>query len=443
MSANPPTRGADGQPSGPNPDNVIDIRNATKHFRIYDDSVAGPIRDALSFWPWKSAGGKKNYKEFTAVDDVSLTVERGEIIGIIGPNGAGKTTLLKMIAGLLSVDDGDIHVAGRVTSVFVQGVAAHPEFSGRENIYHNGLLFGMSPEEIRDRTDWIIDFSELGEAIDRPFRTYSSGMQARLLFSISMSIDPEIFIVDEALTTGDARFIEKCQQRLGEICSSGATVLFVTHALTQVMALCDRAYLMEKGQLTASGDPETVVASYNKSIFQKEVNTVDQNGESNLISSGGSGAMELNKVRLLDEEGHEGKGFQSGKPMTIEIEYEHSLGEDAEFNIVMWALRASDLVRVAEFNTLELVSPEGGPSQAGLVTLKKRGIVCVHFNPLLLLNDKFSFWIRFFSNRIMCCNYYNVASFYAGKSTRPGRDELVFMHPGEITVRPPSDRGTS
>src|SRR5579872_2967303 len=174
-------------------DIAIDVSHVSKRFKLYHNVVLGPLKERLFFWKQKDL-----YREYLAVDDVSFSIKRGEIVGIIGPNGAGKTTLLKMIAGLLPVNEGSISVKGKVTALLALGVGVHPEFSGRENIFFNGLLLGMSPEEIHGKTESIIEFSEIGQFIDQPFRTYSSGMKARLLFAISMSVDPDIMIVDEA-----------------------------------------------------------------------------------------------------------------------------------------------------------------------------------------------------------------------------------------------------
>ena len=198
----------DGEALGPSPaagDIAIDIRNASKRFKLYHNMVLGPLKDLILFWRKGSY-----YREFRAVDDVSFQVRRGEVVGIVGPNGAGKTTLLKMIAGLLPIDSGSITVRGRVNALLALGVGVHPEFTGRENIFYGALMLGMKAAEIEAKMDSIVEFAELGEFIEQPFRTYSSGMRSRLLFSISMSIEPDILIVDEALATGDAYFVQKC-----------------------------------------------------------------------------------------------------------------------------------------------------------------------------------------------------------------------------------------
>ena len=169
---------------------AIRVENVSKRFKLYHNPITGPAKELLFFWK-----RHQYYKEFMAVRNVSLEIRRGEIVGIIGPNGAGKSTLLKMIAGLLPVDTGRIDVNGKITALLALGVGVHPEFTGRENILYSGMLLGMSKAQIIKKIPSIIEFSELEEFIDLPFRTYSSGMMSRLLFSISVSIEPDILIV--------------------------------------------------------------------------------------------------------------------------------------------------------------------------------------------------------------------------------------------------------
>ena len=234
-------------------DIAIRCTNVSKRFKIYDDMITGPMKEALMFWR-KDWDRKQHYREITAVDGVDLEMKKGEVVGIVGPNGAGKTTLLKMIAGLLETDSGTIEVQGRVSAQLAQGVGIQPEFTGRENIYHSGVLLGMSDREIAAHTPEIVDFAELGEYIDLPYRTYSSGMQARLLFSIAMSFTPDIMIIDEGLAAGDAYFVHKCVDRIKEICRSGTTILLVSHSLSLIETLCQRCVFLDHGRVVFDGD---------------------------------------------------------------------------------------------------------------------------------------------------------------------------------------------
>ena len=232
-------------------------RNVSKQFKIYRHPETGPALDMLTLGRCRDL-----YSLYRAVNDVSLEIKKGEVVGIIGANGAGKSTLLRMIAGLVSVDSGLIEINGKVTTVLTMGLGIHPEFTGRDNILYSGILTGMTKEEIIRKTPDIVEFCELGEYIDQPIRTYSTGMLARLAFSIAMSVEPEILVVDEALATGDKYFIDKCIERMRGICRSGATILFVSHNLAQINELCERTIIMKHGRIHFNGDPAEAMQRY-------------------------------------------------------------------------------------------------------------------------------------------------------------------------------------
>ena len=237
---------------------VINVENLSKRFEMYRRSI-----DLL----WGLISHQVNYKEQWVLRDVSLQVREGEIVGIVGQNGAGKSTLLKIITGTLKKTEGQVKVQGRVSSILELGTGFHPEYTGRENIFLNGLCLGMSRREIQSKLDRIIEFSELQDVIDRPLKTYSTGMQARLAFSTSIAVDPRVFIVDEALSVGDVRFQRKCFAQFEEFRKAGCAVLFVTHTPAIINAVCSRAVYLRDGTIVEDGPPKVVTDIYLKDVL--------------------------------------------------------------------------------------------------------------------------------------------------------------------------------
>jgi len=207
------------------------------------------------------------FKDFWALRDVTFNVRHGETVGIVGRNGSGKSTLLQMICGTLSPTLGSVNVDGRISALLELGAGFNPEFTGRENVMLSGLVYGIAEDEIRRRFDEILDFSGIGEFIDQPVKTYSSGMYVRLAFAVAINVSPDLLVVDEALAVGDEAFQRKCLARIDAIRDSGATVLFVSHSAGTVIELCDRAILLDQGELLMEGTPKVVVTAYQKLVY--------------------------------------------------------------------------------------------------------------------------------------------------------------------------------
>ena len=214
----------------------------------------------------KLKGEKLRFNEFWALKDVSFELKKGERLGILGLNGAGKSTLLKVIAGVYKPTKGSVQRYGHMAPMIELGAGFDPNYTGRENIFLYGSVLGFSKEFLMSKYDEILEFSELGEFIDVPIKNYSSGMKARLGFSIATVVEPEILILDEVLSVGDAKFRKKCEKKMKKMFDSGVTVLFVSHSLAQVKRLCNKAIILEHGQLIAKGDIDDVVEIYEKKI---------------------------------------------------------------------------------------------------------------------------------------------------------------------------------
>lgn len=210
---------------------------------------------------------KQYFREFWAIKDVSFEIKKGETVGIIGRNGSGKSTLLQMICGTLNPTSGSIQTNGRVAALLELGSGFNPEFTGRENVYMNAAVLGLSNEEVAARFDYIAAFADIGQFIEQPVKTYSSGMMVRLAFAVAINVDPEILIVDEALSVGDELFQRKCFSRIEAIRDRGATILFVSHSGSAIVELCDRAILLDAGEKLAVGTPKQIVGSYQKLIY--------------------------------------------------------------------------------------------------------------------------------------------------------------------------------
>ncbi len=244
-------------------DVAISVKNLTKTYRIFGHP-GDRIKQALTF------GQKQYHKEFTALKNVSFEIKKGETVGIIGRNGSGKSTLLQLICGILKPTSGSVEVNGRISALLELGAGFNPEFTGRENVYFQGAVTGIPREEMVKRFDEIAAFADIGEFIDQPVRTYSSGMFVRLAFSVAIHVDPDILVIDEALGVGDAFFVQKCFRFLNEFRKTG-TLIVVSHDLQAVKGLCERAIWLKQGAIQASGLTKTVCEGYLSDLFDGEL----------------------------------------------------------------------------------------------------------------------------------------------------------------------------
>ena len=275
---------------------------------------------------WQRFAGWFGFKVSTkseswVLHDISFSVSNGESIGIVGQNGAGKSTLLKLITGTLKGTTGDITVNGRIAAILELGMGFSPDLTGRENVYHSAGLMGFSRQAIDGVMDEIEAFAEIGSYFDEPARMYSTGMQMRVAFSVATAFRPEILIVDEALSVGDAYFQHKCFKRIREFREQGTSLLIVSHDANAVQSLCDRAILLDSGRLVRDGDPATVMDLYNALIAERENNTVviTQHASGREQTMSGTGEARVESIALLNDRGEPVEFVDVGQPVTLHI----------------------------------------------------------------------------------------------------------------------------
>ncbi len=266
------------------------------------------------------------YREFHALRAVDLQVGRGETLGIVGRNGSGKSTLLQLICGTLAPSQGRVCVHGRIAALLELGAGFNPEFTGSENVYLNGSILGLTREEVRERFDRIIAFADIGEFIDQPVKTYSSGMYVRLAFAVAINVDPEILVIDEALSVGDEGFQRKCFARIESLREKGVTILFVSHSAGTVVELCDRAILLDKGELIADGTPKHVVSRYHKLLntpaerlqsVREEIRSAE-----GVATSAGTGASRAASQGQRQLDAEDDAWFDPGMSSSSVVQYE-------------------------------------------------------------------------------------------------------------------------
>ncbi|TDX59252.1 ABC transporter ATP-binding protein [Orenia marismortui] len=318
--------------------NVIEVKDVSKKYRIYYDK-GSTLKEKILF------RNRNKYEDKWVLKDINLKIKKGETVGLIGENGSGKSTLLKLLTRIIYPNKGEIIVKGKVSSLLELGAGFHPDMTGRENIYTNASIFGLTRKEIDDRIDDIISFSELEESIDNPVRTYSSGMYMRLAFSVAINVEADILLVDEILAVGDASFQAKCFNKMQELKNKGTTIIIVSHDLGSIERLCDKSVWIDKGIIKSIGIPYDVDAEYLDFMGQKrnkkkegknqgtkasnnndEQEEDDQKQDSNQQNKEkddrwGNKFVEILNPRLTNEKNEVASIFKSGEKVNIRFEY--------------------------------------------------------------------------------------------------------------------------
>jgi lipopolysaccharide transport system ATP-binding protein len=305
-------------------DAIIAVESLGKSYSIrhqQDDGLRHAIERAVRSpgrWLRERREARAQAREaFWALRDVSFTVARGEAVGVIGRNGAGKSTLLKLLARITEPTTGRIRYRGRVASLLEVGTGFHPELTGRENIFLNAAILGMRRSDIRRRFDEIVAFSEIERFLDTPVKRYSSGMYVRLAFGVAAHLEPEILLVDEVLAVGDAAFQQKCIGKMGSVVNEGRTILFVSHNMAAVAALCSRGVLIDAGRLALSGTPQAVIEQYlTKGRVDAQVPVADREDRR------GDGRLRFTRITVLNERKKPVERVSSGQDVTIRLDYD-------------------------------------------------------------------------------------------------------------------------
>ena len=298
---------------------VLELRNVGKAYRRYPNARARLIETVA---PWLG----KRHETVWVLRNVNLAVRRGESVGIVGHNGAGKSTLLKLITGTAKATEGSIHADGRIAAILELGMGFHPEFTGRQNAWMSGQLLGLSAKDVSDAMPAVEAFAEVGTYFDQPLRVYSSGMQVRLAFSIATAVRPDVLIVDEALSVGDAYFQHKCTARMRSFRDQGTTMLLVSHDPTAVKSLCDRAVLLDHGKVIKDDAPDRVLDYYNAIIARREAEYKIREGEAGAGSRrsirSGDGRATIESVDLVDAQGGSMRALRSNAPVKVRVAFD-------------------------------------------------------------------------------------------------------------------------
>jgi ABC-2 type transport system ATP-binding protein len=306
---------------------AVSVDELWKHFRLYHEKNQYLKTAVLK-------GTRARFDEFWALKDLSFEIPTGSTFGIIGSNGSGKSTLLKCLTGILTPEKGSVSVNGKIAALLELGAGFHPDLSGRENIFLNGAILGMTSKDIHRNLDNIVEFAGLGEFIDTPVKNYSSGMTVRLGFAIAINVDPEILIIDEVLAVGDVAFQQKCLEKIEDFRKDGRTIILVSHGLSVVAQICDTAIWIEKGELQEVGTAQEVVSNYyatSHDAMPVEENEIGQRW--------GTGEISISKIQLLNNSGTPQRSFQTGDHVSISIDYQSQVSSPN----VSFALRITHL----------------------------------------------------------------------------------------------------
>ena len=335
---------------------TIDLKfeRVSKKYRVRQRVETGAARNPLLR---KLQSLRSRAEDFYALRDVSFDVKRGEALGIIGHNGAGKSTILKLLSNITVPSSGEITINGRLSALIEVGSGFHPELTGRENVYLNGAILGMTRRQIAERLDSIVDFAGVRQFLDTPVKRYSSGMYVRLGFSIAAHLDPDILLLDEVLAVGDAAFQEKCLKRISEMKEAGTTIVFISHNLGAVERLCDRVILLQRGEIVANGEPHEIVAQY-----QTVAAAAKPASRTNEPMANQEKLAEVRSLSFQDSSGREASVLHSGEPFSARLEFlAHAPLEDVVFEVFFYTADGEQSCQFTTEVSGEQINLKAGP----------------------------------------------------------------------------------
>ncbi|MBY8096171.1 ABC transporter ATP-binding protein [Vibrio fluvialis] len=389
---------------------AIQVKELTKSYQIY----ANPKHRLLQML---FRGKRQYYKDFSALSNVSFEVVKGDSVGILGHNGAGKSTLLQLLTGTLAATSGTIKTNGRIAALLELGAGFNPEFTGKENVYMNATILGLSKKEIDDRYDDILKFADIGEFIHRPVKTYSSGMYVRLAFSVAVHIEPEILIIDEALAVGDIRFQMKCLKHMEKLKNQGTTILFVSHSPEQVKRFCNKAIWLDKGIIKESGTSSAVCDQYKDYMSRGE----KQENEQELISRPSNNLSLPIRITSTSLDKRE---LQPTESLTLTIEYE-------VFDEVIPGL----LVGAAIYSSGRdyIFGPNTSLEGINVPNEKGKHIICYKIPALPLLPGSFSFDVGVFTDKgLVTLDYLSMAEEFYVESDYISEGIMYIKHEWDV-----------
>ena len=353
-------------------ENAIEVHDIKKSFRVYLDK-GRTLKELVLF------SKRRKYEERQVLQGISFEVKKGEALGLIGHNGCGKSTTLKLLTRIMYPDSGTIEMRGRVSSLIELVAGFHPDMSGRQNIYTNASIFGLTRKEIDARVDNIIEFSELEAFIDNPVRTYSSGMYMRLAFAVAINVDADILLVDEILAVGDANFQAKCFNKLREIKANGTTIVIVSHSLGQIEEICERSIWIHEGKIQKEGNPREVHPAYLEYMGQKRPEAASEKVKSE-GERPGDGRVRIKTVEVISGKEGESNVFRTGEPVTLNISY----------NVVEKVEEASIGLEVYNGDGVKCYSTDTRTEKMDYIKLERDGEIHLILENLELLNGKYT-----------------------------------------------------